>query len=226
MTRDAIVFDCDGVLVEVTESYREAIQQTVAAFTGERPSRELIQEFKNRGGWNNDWKLSHQLIIDAGVEAPYAEVVAKFDRLFMGEDGDGLIVRERWIAKPGLIERLEKRYQLAILTGRERYELDATLGRLGMAGRFDPLITHDMECRPKPAPDGLLLIAAQLPGAKLWYVGDTVDDACCARAAGVPFIGIAAPENPRYGELVRALQREGAVGVLGDINQLEDVLPV
>ena len=30
------------------------------------------------------------------------------------------------------------------------------------------------------------------PGRKLWYVGDTVDDARSASAAGVPFIGIVA----------------------------------
>ncbi len=225
MTRDVIVFDCDGVLVEVTESYREAIQQTVAAFTGVRPSRELIQDFKNQGGWNNDWKLSHRLIQDSGVDVPYAEVVAKFDRLFMGGDGDGLIARERWIAAPGLLERLESKYRFAILTGRQRYEMDATLRRLGMEARFDPIVTHDMPCAPKPAPDGLHLIAASCCGAKLWYVGDTVDDARCARAARVAFIGIAAPDNPRRAALAGALQTEGAIAVLDDINQLESVLP-
>ena len=44
-----IVFDMDGVLAEVTESYREAIVQTVEHFTGKRITRELIQEYKNRG---------------------------------------------------------------------------------------------------------------------------------------------------------------------------------
>ena len=31
---DVIVFDMDGVLVEVTQSYREAIRETVRHFTG------------------------------------------------------------------------------------------------------------------------------------------------------------------------------------------------
>ena len=50
-----IVFDMDGVLAEVTESYREAIVQTVEHFTGQRIAREFIQQYKNAGGWNNDW---------------------------------------------------------------------------------------------------------------------------------------------------------------------------
>ena len=57
--KNLLVFDMDGVLVEVTESYRAAIQQTVLHFSGGEPSREEIQEWKNRGGgWNDDWKLS------------------------------------------------------------------------------------------------------------------------------------------------------------------------
>jgi HAD superfamily phosphatase len=220
-----LVFDMDGVLVDVTESYREAIQRTVEHFTGARPTRELIQEYKNAGGWNNDWKLSHKMIAEAGVNVSYEDVVAHFDGLFMGENCDGLIVRERWVAKPGLLERLEQRYRFAIFTGRSRYELDATLRRVGMESRFDPIITHETVVNHKPAADGLLMIADQNPSAKMWYVGDTVDDAGSARAAGVPFIGIASPDNPYQRETTEAFRAAGAIAVLDNINQLESVLP-
>jgi HAD superfamily phosphatase len=65
-----------------------------------------------------------------------------------------------------------------------------------------------------------LKIAALRPQRKLLYVGDTVDDARCARAANVPFIGIAAPASPRREELLDLLNREGAIQVLGDINEI------
>ena len=67
MKTKAILFDLDGVLVDVTESYRETIQRTVEHFTGRRISRPEIQDWKNRGGWNDDWALSHRLITDAGA---------------------------------------------------------------------------------------------------------------------------------------------------------------
>jgi phosphoglycolate phosphatase-like HAD superfamily hydrolase len=54
----------------------------------------------------------------------------------------------------------------------------------------------------------------------LLYVGDTVDDARCARAANVPFIGIAPPASPRRDQLLDLFQREGAIQVLGDINEI------
>jgi HAD superfamily phosphatase len=220
-----LVFDVDGVLVDVTDSYREAICQTVALFTGERPSRELIQDLKNRGGFNNDWRLTHRLIADAGVNADYEDVVARFNELFMGRDGDGLITRERWIACDGLLERLAANWRLAIFTSRMRYELDATLTRIGCGHLFHPTVTHDDVERQKPAPDGLLAIAAAHPGAEMWYAGDTVDDANAARAAGIPFIGIAAVTNPRRAELIDRLREAGARAVIDDINQLESVLP-
>ena len=49
----------DGVLVDVSESYRATIQATVKHFTGLEPTHEEIQDWKNRGGWNDDWALSH-----------------------------------------------------------------------------------------------------------------------------------------------------------------------
>ncbi len=55
-----IIFDMDGVLVDVTDSYRAAIQCTVANFTGQQVTNETIQEYKNKGGFNDDWLLSQQ----------------------------------------------------------------------------------------------------------------------------------------------------------------------
>ena len=68
------------------------------------------------------------------------------------------------------------------------------------------------------------LVHAKIGLEQRWYIGDTVDDARCAREAGVPFIGIAAPANPRYKDLVEVLNAEKAVAVLDDINQLEAVV--
>ena len=61
------------------------------------------------------------------------------------------------------------------------------------------------------------------PHYLLRYIGDTVDDARCARAAKVPFIGIAAPSNPLYIDLVFLFQAEGAYAIVDDINYLDEV---
>lgn len=220
---DLIVFDMDGVLVEVTESYRATIQATVAHFTGSEPTRPEIQDWKNRGGWNDDWKLSHAMIRERGGKATYDEVVDYFQKLFLGPNNDGLITREQWVARDGLFTRLAERATLAVFTGRLRSEAYITLDRF-LPGVFSPVVgVDDVNC-PKPNPEGLNRIRGMVPHDRAWYIGDTVDDARAASGAGVPFIGIAAPANPRHGELVDLLRSEGAIAVLDDINSLETAL--
>lgn len=220
--RARIVFDMDGVLVDVTESYRESIRQTVKHFTGQEISYGLIQDYKNAGGWNNDWALSQKITRDLGVEIDYATVVARFQEIFLGANGDGLILRERWLGRAGLLEGLGERFDFSVFTGRDRYEAGLTLERFGAHLNWEPIVAADDVEHGKPHPEGLEKIAAMCPEQPLWYVGDTVDDARCARAAGVPFLGIAARGNPRYGELVELLRRENAVAVFDDINYLEN----
>src|SRR5437660_8887794 len=130
----------DGVLAEVSESYRESIVQTVESFTGRRITRDSIQEYKNRGGWNNDWALSQKIAADLGVAVEYAKVVERFNEIFLGHNGDGLIQRERWFPQPGLLERLGERFGLAIFSGRVRYEVDLTLRRFAPDVPFDPIV--------------------------------------------------------------------------------------
>jgi HAD superfamily phosphatase len=211
-----MVFDMDGVLVDVSDSYRETIVRTVAIFTGKIVSRDLIQDYKNQGGFNNDWILSQRICRDLGVEVEYDTVVDQFMDLFLDK---GLINRERWLPREGLLEGLSEKYELAIFTGRSRLEAEITLRREGWFDKF-LLITSDQLENEKPAPDGLLKIAAMRPGTEMIYIGDTVDDARAAKAAKVPFVGIASPSAPRHEDLVQLLKAEGAIRVLGDINEI------
>jgi phosphoglycolate phosphatase-like HAD superfamily hydrolase len=62
------------------------------------------------------------------------------------------------------------------------------------------------------------------PGCRLIFVGDTVDDARSATAAGVPFIGIAAEAHSRREDLIRLFEEERAIAILENINEIEGVL--
>jgi HAD superfamily phosphatase len=223
MSRPILVFDMDGVLVDVTESYRETIARTVEHFTGRLPSREQIQELKNQGGWNDDWKLSHHMVTRAGVDVRFEDVVAHFQRLFRGEGDRGLMMRERWIARPGVLEELNRHFGFAVFTGRPKEEAELTLRRFAPGLVFDPVVGMEEVDHHKPAPDGLLRILKQHCDCKVYYIGDTPDDARAARAAKVPFIGIAAPSNPLYLDLVFLFQDEGAYAIVDDINYLGEV---
>ncbi|KAB1197332.1 MULTISPECIES: TIGR01548 family HAD-type hydrolase [Haloferax] len=59
MHADAVVFDIDGVLVDVADSYRRAIVESVDRTYDETISRADVQQFKDAGGFNNDWELTY-----------------------------------------------------------------------------------------------------------------------------------------------------------------------
>lgn len=76
---EAIIFDMDGVLVDVKSSYREAIKKTVAAVLKESfaQSREIsdtpIEILKRIPGFNNDWDLSYALIMLMSKNIPESD---------------------------------------------------------------------------------------------------------------------------------------------------------
>jgi len=70
MNVDAVVLDVDGVLVDVADSYRRAIVESVDRVYGDTIPREAVQLFKDAGGFNNDWELTYAaaLYVLAGRE--------------------------------------------------------------------------------------------------------------------------------------------------------------
>jgi HAD superfamily phosphatase len=220
MLKNLIIFDMDGVLVDVTDSYRAAIQFTVDHFTGRQITNEQIQEYKNRGGFNDDWLLSQRMIQDFGMQVRYEDVVEFFQAAFLGGNNDGLILKERWLANPGHLEALAEHATLAVFTGRMRWEAQLTLDRFAPE-LFHAVVGVDDVINPKPAPEGLHKISEAFEHRKVWYVGDSVDDALAAREARIPFIGIAAKSSPNRKALVEILLANGAFAVIEDINWME-----
>ena len=60
---DGVVLDVDGVLVDVADSYRRAIVESVERVYGYDTDPGVVQQFKSAGGFNNDWELTHALAL-------------------------------------------------------------------------------------------------------------------------------------------------------------------
>ena len=224
-----LIFDMDGVLVDVTRSYREAILATVEQFTGRRLTHEIIQLRKNGGGFNNDWDLSHALIREQGGREParmpsYDEVVKAFQQLYLGKDHDGLLMNETWMPSPGVLERLAVRHPFALFTGRLREEAQFALRRFAPGLTFDPIVGMEDVARQKPDPEGLEKIRSRVNQEEMIYVGDSIDDGRAASAAGMRFIGVAASGLPHREELAASFTKGGAAAVIPHVNSLEEVL--
>jgi HAD superfamily phosphatase len=223
-TRPTVIFDMDGVLVEVSGSYRQAIINTVEHFTGRRLTFPDIQFWKNKGGFNNDWILSHRLIQEFGRQMAYEEVMAYFQQIYLGRNHDGLLLEERWMARDGALERLAASYRFALFTGRLREEALFALRRFAPRLTFDPIVGMDDVKGQKPDPEGLYAIRGAVGSDVAAYIGDTGDDLLAAKAAGIPFIGVVAPDLPHRDELHRHFETGSAKAIIADINELEGAL--
>ena len=200
---DSVLFDMDGVLVDVSGSFRRVVEDTFAHYAGRGLPAGEVQRWKDRGGFNNDWVLTHALLADAGRDVPYDEVVAEFQRRYVGAAFDGLIATEPSLVRTETLAALYDRFGgLALVTGRPEADAHWTLRRFGW-DRFFPVVVGmgQQAGREKPDPHGILLALDALADhngtahdpARCAYLGDTGDDMRAARAAGMRGLGVVPP---------------------------------
>jgi HAD superfamily hydrolase (TIGR01548 family) len=216
-----IIFDVDGVLVDTRGSFQRTTLETVKFFAGKRVTRRELHRWKNRPGFNDDWKLSTAWVKALGRDIEYEEVKRKFVEIYWGKNGKGNVAQEKWLLPAANLRRLSKLAELDIFTGRIRRELDYTLDRWGTRDFFHEIVSVENVKRPKPAPDGLLQILDGRDSSSALYVGDNVDDVIAAQAARVPFVGILPSRSEERRQRGTRLSELGALAILSDVKELE-----
>ena len=216
-----IIFDVDGVLVDTRGSFQRTTLETVKFFSGKRVTRRELHRWKNRPGFNDDWKLSTAWVKALGRNIEYEEVKRKFVEIYWGKNGKGNVAQEKWLLPAANLRRLSKLAELDIFTGRIRRELDYTLDRWRTRDLFHKIVSVENVKRPKPAPDGLLQILDGRDSSSALYVGDNVDDALAAQAARVQFVGILPRGSEERRQRGTRLRELGALAILSDVKELE-----
>jgi HAD superfamily phosphatase len=218
---EIIIFDMDGVLVDVRGSFLRTTLDTVRHFTGQRVIMAQLFQWKNRSGFNDDWVTSHTWIRELGGKQSFAEVKQKFQEIYWGQSFDGNVSRERWMLPPAALRRLAKRSEVSVFTGRTYQELNHTLDKFQVRELFHRIVTVEDVKKGKPDPEGLFQILNGRSPQCAAYIGDNVDDARAARSAGMPFVGIlpTGSEARRQGKV--QLLELGARHVLGNIKDIE-----
>jgi HAD superfamily phosphatase len=217
-----VIFDVDGVLVDVHGSYHRSILDTVKHFTGRRFTYAHIQQWKSRSGYNDDWRLSTDWINSAGGDVEYEQVKRVFQKIYWGTNGTrGNVWRERWLVSPKLLERWARRAELALFTGRTRRELRHTLEHFGVKKLFRRVITMDDVENLKPHPEGLLRLINGTDSREALYLGDNLDDALSAKSAGVPFLGVLRRGSEAHRVRAAQLREHGARIILHSTSELE-----
>ncbi|GAA5118316.1 HAD family phosphatase [Luteolibacter yonseiensis] len=185
---DAVIFDCDGTLVDSMPAHFEAWCEALALYgaggvfkedvffaMGGRPTLDIVVEL------NDEYNLK----LD-----PTAVAMAKREAFLKRLNTVTLIEEVAAFA-----ESLRGKVPMAIATGGSRMVIEKTLQVVGISDWFEEVVTADDVAEGKPAPD-IFLRAAKLMGVaptKCLAVEDAPAGILAAQRAGMQVIGVPSP---------------------------------
>ena len=202
-----LLFDIDGVIRDVTDSYRLSIQKTVKSFCGWYPTIEDIDKLKNEGNWNNDWDASFELIrrfqkSNHSKIFPTKKkmIIDRFNYFYFGgeingtsKNWKGFIKNEKLLVKKKIFDELTiSGIKWGFVSGAEppsaKFILEKKLGL-----KNPPLIAMG-DAIEKPNPSGFISLVSQLAqksfeliNEPIAYLGDTVADVLTVKNAKKEF---------------------------------------
>lgn len=198
-----VVLDVDGVLIGVEESYDQAVKKTVEKFWNDLGvsgsiSLETIREFRKKGQFGDDYRVSEGLVL-AGLSEDLKKFVEHFpqgeeldwirtrfgkrigskniqptfDRLYLGQEDspteDGLWQEEKTLVDTSLLDKIAEQFKLGYVTGRSQQELE-------LASRvLDHKLSNAVTREDFRKPDHRALTHLVGKGTGI-YAGDTYND--------------------------------------------------
>ncbi len=216
---DAVLFDCDGVLVDsepITNrvlaemlgelGWQLTVEESMRLFTGKAVKDEAaLIESKTGFAVTPEWLGGFWLRRNAALDRDLVEIA-----------GAPSAVRALHSATGG---------RIACASGADRHKVELQLEKIGLLDAFEGRIFSGHETpRSKPAPDVYLAAAAALDAdpARCAVIEDTVTGATAGVAAGATVFGYSPGEPGHSG--AQALLSVGAVQVFGDMAQLPGLL--
>lgn len=183
-----VIFDIDGVLLDVRRSYYRAIYETVKAFIRNREIKEteinkMVDYLKNLKGFNCEWRCTDALIkyfennincsFELFIENFYSkrkvkeEIINKFEKIYKKyRDYEKSILRKDFLRK------LTRDFKIAVFTGRTKIDAIYGLKRINL----EPHIIITAEDYKKPSGTAIKEIFDKLGLKEAVYIGDSMDD--------------------------------------------------
>jgi len=212
----AVVFDCDGVLVDSEKAWFVGIVDVFTRhgihdlLTG--PSSSLYGASVGEVVSVLERELTGPLDHDAVEEEVHEAILAAID--------DGVAAMEGAVE---LLEAIKGSRPLAVASNGSPRTVEASMRAASIPQVFDAVVAFEAPLRPKPAPD-LYLRACELLGvepAQAIAVEDSLPGATAARTAGLTVVGVGAADGlTDRADLVVADLRDPAFLALLGLEQL------
>lgn len=248
-SRAIMLFDIDGVIRDVGNSYRKAIADTVEYFTdgGWRPTLEDIDNLKSEGIWNNDWEASQELTYRyfeaqdktrSQANLNYDLLVSFFQERYRGKHPelfDGYIADEPLLISTDYFDRLEQAgISYGFVSGATRGSAEYVLQQRLQLKK--PVLIAMEDAPSKPDPTGMFNTIARIEpefnDTPVFYLGDTVADMHTVLKArkqqpGRNWIGVGIlpphvqTSEARQKDYAQKLMAAGAEVVLSNVEKLD-----
>jgi len=213
---DAAMIDLDGTLVDTLDDFVEAIGRLLDDLGLPRVGARIVGRHIGRGSAH----LVGSVLAEAGRGPAPADSLA--DSLTIYQRHYAAVNGTRSTVYPGAVAALrrlrERGIRLACVTNKPTEFSEALLRAKALDGYFETVTGGDRFGRLKPDPLPLLKTCEALgtPPARTLMVGDSVNDALAARAAGCPVVLVTYGYN--HGRPVREVDADGYVDSLEALN--------
>ncbi|MGD2062203.1 MAG: HAD hydrolase-like protein [Nitrospirota bacterium] len=179
---DLLIFDLDGTLIDSKEDLANSLNQALREQGLTELDREEIYSYVGNGVYN---------LIDRSVRAAGGDDVDGALSHFMTVYDRRLLEHTRLY--DGIEEVLHhfRDVPLALITNKSMRFTRPIVEGLGVAHRFQPLLTRDSfpECKPHPRPVQHCVAAHGVRPQHSWMIGDGATDVVAGKAAGVRTCG-------------------------------------
>ncbi len=171
-----ILFDFDGTLINSNEIIIKTLQATTLKYRGDQLTAKEVNNLMGRP------LLETMMLIDKAQ----AEVMIDYYRQYSRSHRDDFTYIFDGI-KEMLLELKEKGIMLAIVSNKGSNGIRHGIGKFGLEGIFDTIVSADDVEKKKPYADPALKAMAALKASadSCLFVGDSIHDIECAKNAHI-----------------------------------------
>lgn len=189
---DAIIFDCDGTLVDTAPAHYRAIQHALQLVGREMPAPWYFA----RAGLTPDALLDEYESTFGTLPVSRPELLRPYAAAFQRSAAD---LREISVVAD-LARHWHKRVPMAVASNGQRDNVAGSLQSAGLLHLFDFIVSAEDVSRGKPAPDVFLAAATrmQVQPARCVVLEDTLEGLEAAHAAGMAAIDIRESWTPAW----------------------------
>ncbi len=230
MALRAIIFDCDGVLMDSEALHFSSFKKSLAPL-GQELTEDLYKErylsMDDRGAFAKFYEDAHKPLDGSLLKKLIEKKSVVFNEL---AESEGILP---FPAVPELVMALSQRYPLAVATGSRRHEVEFLLETAGIRPHFEAVISADDVEKGKPNPESYLkaLDALNASGKRSTairaeecvVIEDSREGVASAHSAGMKCIAVAS-SYPSF-ELSGADLVVASISSL-KVSQIEDLFHV